>query len=151
VMLILFPGAFTSLTSGGLVEGNATYENNNRDAGMKALMWIGTVLCFLGMLITAVAEIQRMNFKNNPENKGKIMTTGLWYYAMHINYTGEFICYSGWALLTLHWYNAWLPVFMLVMFVEHHIPGLHEYLATRYGRDFEEYKSKTKKMFPGIW
>ena len=41
---------------------------------------------------------QKNVFKKNPENKGKILTTGLWKYTRHPNYFGE----------ALMWWSIWI-------------------------------------------
>ena len=92
-----------------------------------------------------------MVWKKDPANKGKLYTRGLFKYAMHINYFGDVLLFSGWALLTTQPWTLLLPLCMALSFIYFHIPGLDQYLATRYGQAFQDYTKRTKKLIPGIY
>ncbi|AHC14073.1 putative membrane protein [Salinispira pacifica] len=47
--------------------------------------------------------------------------------------------------------SAAIPVIMTAMFVWIHIPRLDAYLAEKYGREFEDYASRTKKLIPWMY
>ena len=70
---------------------------------------------------------------------------------MHINYFGDSVMILGWALLTAVWWTLALPVLITATFIFVHIPGLDAYLADRYGKPFEEYAAKTKKLIPFVY
>lgn len=71
--------------------------------------------------------------------------------SMHINYFGDVVLFTGWALLTATIWTLGLPLLMLLMFIFMHIPPLDEYLAERYGDEFKAYQSKTKRLIPFVW
>jgi steroid 5-alpha reductase family enzyme len=119
-----------------------------------ALSWLDIValgLYFFGSYLNSVSEIQRKVWKKDPSNKGQCYTGGLFRYSMHINYFGDIVLFTGWSLLTAECWTLGLPVFMLIMFMLIHIPPLDQYLAERYGDEFEVYRSKTKRLIPLIW
>ena len=107
----------------------------------------GFIIFVLGILVSTCSEYQRKSLKV----PGRLITEGLWSYSMHINYLGEFLYYFGWSVVTLEWYNLWVPIFMMIGFIWVHIPGLDEYLAGRYPDQFPEYAKKTSKLIPYIY
>lgn len=56
---------------------------------------IGLLLWIIGFYFEAVGDKQLKDFKKNPENKGKILQTGLWAYTRHPNYFGETMMWWG--------------------------------------------------------
>ena len=70
---------------------------------------------------------------------------------MHMNYFGDVVLFTGWSLLTAAFWALGLPVLMLLMFMFIHMPPLDQYLAERYGDEFQVYRSKTKRLIPFIW
>ena len=53
------------------------------------------------MLFEATADQQLYRFKKQAENKGRLLTSGLWAYSRHPNYFGEFLIWWGFYLLAL--------------------------------------------------
>ena len=47
--------------------------------------------------------------------------------------------------------KAWDKVLMLLMFMFVHIPPLDQYLAERYGEEFEAYRARTRRLIPFVW
>ena len=105
----------------------------------------------VGSYLNSFSEIQRKWWKKNSANKGHCYTEGLFSYAMHINYFGDIVLFTGWALFTYHLFTLALPLLMGIMFVFIHIPPLDHYLSQRYGNEFNEYAKKTKKLIPYIY
>ena len=56
---------------------------------------VGVLVFGIGFLFEAIGDYQLLCFKNNPNNKGKIMTIGLWQYTRHPNYFGECVLWWG--------------------------------------------------------
>jgi protein-S-isoprenylcysteine O-methyltransferase Ste14 len=111
----------------------------------------GVVLFVIGSFINTWSEFQRKHFKQQPENKGKLFTGGLFAVSMHINYFGDIIWAIGLALMTGSGLSAVIPLFMTGMFLWIHIPRLDAHLAKKYGNEFNEYASRTKKLIPWIY
>lgn len=118
------------------------------------LDWVDgvAVLIFLiGSAINTVSELLRNEWKKDSQNKGKLYTGGLFKYAIHINYFGDIVWVSGFALLTRNLWSVPVPVFLFLMFILQYIPEHDRYLRTRYGEAFAAYEKKTKKFIPFIY
>lgn len=55
----------------------------------------GLIFWLVGFLLEAVGDYQKSKFKSKPENKGKIMQSGLWRYTRHPNYFGDALLWWG--------------------------------------------------------
>eukprot|EP00028_Trichosphaerium_sp_Am-I-7-wt_P013297 CAMPEP_0168513196 /NCGR_PEP_ID=MMETSP0405-20121227/3293_1 /TAXON_ID=498012 /ORGANISM="Trichosphaerium sp, Strain Am-I-7 wt" /LENGTH=207 /DNA_ID=CAMNT_0008531931 /DNA_START=142 /DNA_END=761 /DNA_ORIENTATION=- len=104
------------------------------------LVDVGFLAMYLfGSYLNTYSEFQRMIWKFDPKNKGKLYVEGLFAYSRHINYFGDIVLYTGYALLSRNWVSLVVPLIMYLGFKFMHIPDLEKYL-TKYGDDFEEYK-----------
>jgi len=112
---------------------------------------LALVLLLTGSFINSYSEIHRKLWKNDKSNTGHCYTKGLFRFSMHINYFGDTILFTGWCLLTYNFWTLGLPLFMAVMFIFFHIPGLDSHLLKRYGTEFKLYSEKTKKFIPFIF
>lgn len=112
---------------------------------------LAVAMLFGGSYLNSGSEIQRKLWKSRPANKGHCYTEGLFQYSMHINYFGDVVMFTGWALLTASLWTLSLPLLMVFMFTTIQIPGLDTYLAGRYGHEFREYASRTKKLIPFVY
>jgi protein-S-isoprenylcysteine O-methyltransferase Ste14 len=112
----------------------------------------GAVLLFVvGSAITSGSEFQRHLWKKRPRHQGQLYTGGLFRWARHINYFGELVSWSGYALLAHHLTAVAVPAAMLGGFVFYNIPMLDDYLARRYGPAFDAYAARTKKLIPFLY
>ena len=115
---------------------------------------LAIVLYVVGSGFSTIGEYQRYVFKKQPANKGKLMTGGLWSLTMHANYFGDTLLFTGWTLassgLAVSW-TWWAVPVMTALFVFMHIPGLDEYLADRYPKEFPKYAASTAKFIPYIY
>ncbi|WP_045211344.1 DUF1295 domain-containing protein [Desulfonatronovibrio magnus] len=77
---------------------------------MGALIWM------TGFIIQVVGDTQLQMFKNNPDNKGRVMDQGLWGYSRHPNYFGESLMWWGLYLLVLQTpYALWAIISPLII------------------------------------
>jgi steroid 5-alpha reductase family enzyme len=125
-----------------------------KHSDMPGLAGLAGVLVFLfGLFFEGIADSQMKSFKLNPENKGKIITSGLWKYSRHPNYFGEAILWWGIGIYAFsvsgYWYCLISPFIMNLMlrFVSG-VPMLEEKYKNR--KDFREYASKTSVFVPFI-
>lgn len=112
---------------------------------------LGVALVLFGSYLNTGSEVQRKWWKQDPVNKGKCYTEELFSYSMHINFFGDTLLFTGWALLTGVGWALLLPAMITVMFVYLHIPSLDLYLEGRYGESFKEYARRTKKFIPFVY
>lgn len=111
----------------------------------------GLLLWCIGFYFEAISDYQLAAFKKNPENKGKIICSGLWRYSRHPNYFGEVLLWWGIFIMCMHSIPIWpsiigpIIITWLILFVSG-IPLLEKKYAGR--PDFEEYKRKTSIFLP---
>ena len=111
----------------------------------------GVFIFLLGSCINILADYQRFSWKKHLENKGRLYTSGLFKYSMHINYFGDAVAYFGLALITHNIVCLGISIGMFVYFIAFEIPRLDEHLGKRYGDDFTAYSNSTKKFVPFVY
>ena len=67
---------------------------------MNKIFFVGAATFILGFLIEVIADNQKTKFRNNPINKDKFITTGLWSCSRHPNYLGEITLWTGIAIMS---------------------------------------------------
>ncbi|GAB2186283.1 methyltransferase family protein [Roseibium sp. LAB1] len=124
-----------------------------RQAAVPFSLLDGAALAMVagGSFLNSWSELQRKWWKRDPANRGRCYTGGLFASSMHINYFGDTVLFTGWALLTHSLAALAVPAFMAVSFVVFHIPALDAYLSQRYGAQFDAYAVRTRKFIPFIY
>ena len=113
--------------------------------GLAMLLWL------VGMLFETVSDYQLYQFKKNSENKGKILTQGLWKYSRHPNYFGECLVWWGFFVFALSDFayltiiSPLLMTFLLLKFSG--VSLLEKSMKTRPG--YERYMQHTNAFIPG--
>lgn len=98
---------------------------------------LGFLVAFAGTTLELVADEQMKTFKKDPENKNRLIDSGLWKYSRHPNYVGEVMFWFGLWFFCLGAGLAYLwtlvfPVLMLIMFLFISIPMMErKILRTR--------------------
>jgi protein-S-isoprenylcysteine O-methyltransferase Ste14 len=105
----------------------------------------------IGCVLNSGGEILRNNWKNKPENKGEIYTGGLFKYSRHINYFGDILWVSAYALITKNIWSVTIPIFLFSFFAFYNAPKLDKYLKEKYGKEYDDYSKKTKMLIPFIF
>ncbi len=123
----------------------------NREIPIDWLDYFAIFLFIVGSSLNTVSELQRDLWKKHPENKGKLYTEGLFKYAMHINYFGDILWVSAYAIITRNYYAIIIPLFLLCFFACWNVPALDKYLAGKYKEEFDAYQKNTKKLIPYIY
>lgn len=115
--------------------------------------WLGLGLWCVGFCFEFVGDWQLDRFIRNPENKGQIMTTGLWKYTRHPNYFGEATMWWGLCLVVfgLPFSHLVIASPLLITFLLTQISGIPMLEKHWAGRpDWEEYKAKTSAFIPWL-
>jgi protein-S-isoprenylcysteine O-methyltransferase Ste14 len=112
---------------------------------------IGILLYLSGSYINTHSEYYRHVWKLKEENKGQLYTQGLFSLAMHINYFGDIVLFTGLAMITHSLSMFVIPLVMALNFVFFIIPSLDRYLEKKYKDEFKDYSKKTKKLIPMIY
>jgi len=76
---------------------------------------VGLGIWIVGFLFESLGDAQLFNFKRNPENKGKILQTGLWKYTRHPNYFGESLIWFGFGVMSISSGLVWPIVGTVIM------------------------------------
>lgn len=110
--------------------------------------YVGIALFAIGLFIEGVADQQKFNFRNDPDNKGKWCNKGLWSWSRHPNYFGEILVWWGAFIVCIEvakfyvkfWTAVLSPLFaMSILLFLSGIPLLEQKADERYGR-IEEYR-----------
>ncbi|KAL2455867.1 Protein of unknown function (DUF1295) [Abeliophyllum distichum] len=128
---------------------------SNRNPSIQTEDIIGWIMWSLGILVEAVADQQKLAFKNSPENRGKWCNVGVWKYSRHPNYFGEIFLWWGIfvastpVLENAEWLVIFGPIFLtlLLLFVSG-IPLLEESADKKYGNNaiYRDYKRTTSPL-----
>uniref|UniRef100_A0A453H6J2 Uncharacterized protein n=1 Tax=Aegilops tauschii subsp. strangulata TaxID=200361 RepID=A0A453H6J2_AEGTS len=68
---------------------------SSRNPSIEARDIIGWIMWAIGLAVEAIADQQKLKFKNSPSNRGKWCNVGLWSYTRHPNYFGEMFLWWG--------------------------------------------------------
>ncbi len=112
---------------------------------------IGIMVWLCGFYFEAVGDAQLARFMANPQNKGKLMQSGLWAYSRHPNYFGEVTQWWGLSLVALSVPNGLygiigpLTITFLILKVSG-VPLLEKKMAEN--PQFAEYQRRVSMFFP---
>jgi protein-S-isoprenylcysteine O-methyltransferase Ste14 len=115
------------------------------------LDYFAIAIFITGCILNSGGEVLRNIWKKKPGNKGKIYTQGFFKYSRHINYFGDILWVTGYAIITSNWYAASIPVFIFCFFAFYNAPMLDKHLKTKYGEDYINYAKKVKMLIPFIY
>mmetsp|Transcript_16607 Transcript_16607/g.19208 ORF Transcript_16607/g.19208 Transcript_16607/m.19208 type:complete len:94 (+) Transcript_16607:347-628(+) len=69
------------------------YSDKDQDIFVQEIL--GAVIFMIGFICEVVADLQLYFFVKNKNNRGRIITSGLWRYSRHPNYFGEALLWWG--------------------------------------------------------
>lgn len=120
-------------------------------APLSRVAGAGLVLYGIGSYLNTGSESERLRWKRKPENQGKLYTEGLFSRSVHINYWGDVVLFTGFAMMAGSWWAAIFPALMLTMFIGFHIPRQDAHMVEHYGQEFVDYAARTKKLVPHVY
>ena len=113
---------------------------------------IAVTLWTIGFIFEAGGDYQLARFKANPDNKGKVMDSGLWRYTRHPNYFGDFCVWWGFWLFAASagaWWTVFAPLLMSFLLLKvSGVAMLEQTIAARRPK-YAEYINSTNAFFPG--
>ncbi|KPK24698.1 MAG: hypothetical protein AMJ70_01175 [Dehalococcoidia bacterium SG8_51_3] len=118
---------------------------------INAVDIIAIVLYLFGSYLNTFSEYQRYVWKRKPQNLGHLYTEGLFRFSMHMNYFGDVVLFTGFALVTHNFVLFLIPLLMMLNFAVVLIPSLDDYLEDKYCTEFQEYAKRTKKFIPFVY
>ena len=118
----------------------------------------GALVFTVGFVFEALGDYQLLVFKRNPENKGKLLTTGLWAWTRHPNYFGNAAMWWGFGLSAFDFgsFNTGLwgglaflgPLLMTFLLLRVSGVSLLEKHLAKTKPGFEAYVANTPAFFP---
>lgn len=127
------------------------YNNFSTFTKFTIIDIIGITMWATGYFFEVVGDNQLKKFLKEPNNKGKIIQTGLWKYTRHPNYFGESVMWWGIFVISL---NSKLGIYgiisplvitILLLFVSG-VPLLEKKYSNN--KEYQEYAKKTSKFIP---
>ena len=109
-------------------------------------------LFIIGFIFEITADIQLAEFKKNPDNKGKVLSTGVWKYTRHPNYFGESLIW--WSLFFFSLSNlqsSWTiisPILMTYLLLKVSGVSMLEKVLKKKGEAYEKYVESTPSFLP---
>jgi steroid 5-alpha reductase family enzyme len=113
----------------------------------------GVVLFFVGWAGTSLSDYQASQFRNRPENRGKVCEEGLWAYSRHPNYFFESLTWLGVALSaylatgSFLGFIPWAIITYLLLFVTG-IPYTEAASLKSRGEAFRDYQKRVSPFIP---
>lgn len=124
------------------------------DAQNTLLNWIDVIGIFVwatGFYFEAVGDYQMLQFKKQPENKGKFISNGLWKYTRHPNYFGECVMWWGIFIISISAGNFYISIIspIILTWLLTRVSGV-PMLEEKYkgNKDWETYAAKTSAFIP---
>lgn len=146
MLIFLVQGFLALVISASVVTINLSDEHSLCIATlMGCIMWL------IGFLFEAIGDSQLRAHLSTPENRGKLMTSGLWRYTRHPNYFGEALQWWGIYVIALGVPLGWatiiapLTITFLLLFVSG-VPLTEKRFDGRPG--WEAYKKRTSVFIP---
>jgi steroid 5-alpha reductase family enzyme len=115
---------------------------SNTTVEVGFLGYVGIALWLFGFTVEIIADNQKTQFKKDPNNKDRFITTGLWSWSQHPNYFGEITLWLGLALFTYPVLSGWQlvtlisPIFVYLLLTRlSGIPTLDRLAKEKWGSD----------------
>ena len=127
--------------------------SERRELGV--LGFIGIAVWLIGFAIEVASDRQKSAFRQDPDNAGRFINTGLWAWSRHPNYFGEITLWTGIAIMAIPILSGWQyvvlisPIFVTVLLTRvSGLPMLERRADKKWGgqEDYEAYKAKTPAL-----
>ncbi|HWS23568.1 MAG TPA: DUF1295 domain-containing protein [Anaerolineales bacterium] len=146
-------GTWAALSAGPAI----AVLTSNKSPNFPLLSWIGIGIWILGIGFEVIADLQKSEFRKNPNNKGKFIQTGLWAKSRHPNYFGEWFLWFGLTISAIPFLQGFQfvtlisPIFVYFLLTKiSGVPLLEKQADERWGDqpDYQEYKKRVPEFFP---
>lgn len=117
------------------------------------LDYAGIALWLTGMFFEALGDLQLSRFRKDPQNRGKVLDTGLWRFTRHPNYFGNFTLWWGFYLVALSaggWWSIISPLLMTFLLLKVSGVALLEKDISGRRPQYRQYIRRTNAFFPGL-
>lgn len=124
---------------------------NTNTTSLNSLDYLAFLVWIIGFVFEAGGDYQLARFKNNPDNKGKVLNTGFWKYTRHPNYFGDATVWVSYALFCLASGSYWQiigTIVMVLLIIKVSGVALLEKSLKNTKPQYKEYIEKTNAFFP---
>lgn len=131
--------------------------SSTKQVAPDVFLIVGAGLWLFGFVVEVVADEQKRQFRIDPNNNGKFITSGLWAWSQHPNYFGEIVLWSGVAVMAFPVLQGWQhltlisPIFVWLLLMR--VSGVRMLDASakkRFGDDpaYQSYVAATPRLIP---
>ncbi len=130
----------------------------HRGGKVSSSLILGVLIWLVGLLIEAIADKQKFEFKFDEKNEGKWIQDGLWKYARHPNYFGEILvwcgiyvaCFASLSIIERFIGLASPALITSVLLFVSGVPLLEKSADQRWGghKDYQDYKRRSRLIVP---
>ncbi|WP_042367598.1 DUF1295 domain-containing protein [Bacteroides neonati] len=123
----------------------------NQSDALAVLDYLGILVWLVGFTFEAGGDYQLSRFKNNPQNKGKVLSYGFWKYTRHPNYFGDSAVWWAYGIFSIAAGNYWQvlgSVIMTLLIIKVSGVALLEKTLNHTKPQYNEYVRKTNSFFP---
>ncbi len=117
--------------------------------------FLGLSLFIGGLVIEVVADAQMVQFKREPTNLGRPLTSGFWGHCRHPNYLGEILIWWGIFLMGVDLPGGMIGIIspLILTFLLTRVSGVPmlDKLLKKRGQPFEEYVRTVPALIPVRW
>lgn len=130
------------------------------DEELSTRDYIGWGIWGLGFFFEALSDYQKSEFRADPDNAGKFITSGLWSLSRHPNYFGEILVWAGLFISASSvmrgsdYISLISPIFVTFLLTKvSGVPLLERSAMKRWGTDplYQEYVRKTPVLIPFLY
>jgi len=130
---------------------------SNTGVILNGLFYIGLLVFVIGFVVEIIADMQKSEFRKDPNNKDQFIQHGLWAYSRHPNYFGEITLWLGVAIMSFssltggQYITLISPIFtyLLLVYVSGvrllEISGMEKWGHTE---KYQAYINTTPSLFP---
>lgn len=122
------------------------------DRALGLLAMAGIVIFVVGLAFETLGDAQLRAFKQDPQNKGKLMTSGLWAWTRHPNYFGDACVWTGLSVIALEGPYGWAailsPVVMTHFLVNISGKAMLERGMEKKNPEYAAYRQRTSGFIP---
>lgn len=113
-------------------------------------LWDGATLLLYGVgtFFHFGADYQKWAFRQQPQNRGHLLRTGLWGLCRHPNYFGDFLIYLSFACASVWPWGLVAPLVNLAQYFADAIPKNEKMSAAHYGPAWQAYCRQVPTFLP---
>ncbi|XP_078370011.1 uncharacterized protein LOC144653785 [Oculina patagonica] len=135
-------------------------NTSTKDEKLTLKDYLGWSLWLTGFILESLGDHQKSQFRADPGNKGKWISSGLWSLCRHPNYLGEILMWSSLFLPASsvmsggQYWSVISPMFVAYLLTRvSGIPILERQGLKRWGHltEYQKYRQNTAVLIPYIW